>query len=207
MKVLSVLLIVIILCSCSGKNKKPQPEKTVDHPEVQTQKTLTFQKVGELFFRRSYAEGQFREMSDAEYEKINKSNPSGDGGNDTSLLKRIHEFGFVNNNNELLLKKFNSYKPVIHNNPETSFVLTDEKGDKLNCSLISAFKESKYKLKISSNDQTKEFTLDGFCCVEGMSFIMLDIIPGGYKELVVHHEYYIMLGDNDDIIVYEVTFK
>ena len=38
-----------------------------------------------------------------------------------------------------------------------------------------------------------------------ISYLIVDLIPGGYPEIVVLNEYYIMNGDNSDIYIYEVT--
>ena len=38
-----------------------------------------------------------------------------------------------------------------------------------------------------------------------ISYLLLDLILGGYPEIVVLNEYYIMNGDNSNIFIYQVT--
>jgi len=64
-----------------------------------------------------------------------------------------------------------------------------------------------YQLAISFKKNKAVIELEGHYGYgnRDISYLLLDLIPGGYPEIVVLNEYYIMNGDNSDIYIYEVT--
>src|SRR6266496_4144167 len=106
MRILSFMCLAIIFCCCSDKNKQPQIEKSIVPNQKDITKKISINKIGELQFRRSYANNQLMKMSDAEYEKIRRSNPWGYDNHDTSLLKKFQKFIFM----RLVITNFYYYR-------------------------------------------------------------------------------------------------
>ena len=139
-------------------------------------------------------------MSNKEYEEIKNSNPDPDSSNDSTLVKKFQELGLVKNSG-LLRIKFKS-------NKSSDFKLTGLHGDTINCQIVKEEKENKYNKRklIVTRDQTVEMEIEGFYGAGNseLKYLLLDVVPGGYKEIVILNEYYIMNGDNSDLYIYEV---
>ena len=206
MRVLSFLFIMIILYSCSGENKKTSIEKIKAPRQTKTEKKISIKKIGELRFRRSYADNQFREMSHAEYEEIRRSNPEPDYFNDSLLVKKFQKIGLINSKKELLLRKFNSFKVYDYEHPEALFILEDSSQMKLSSELCKINGVNEFNLWVSDGTKAQEIKIDGFY-FEGLKYMLLDIIKGGYKEVVILNNYYIMNGDNSDLFIYEINYN
>jgi len=200
------MCLAIIFCCCSDKNKQPQIEKSIVPNQKDITKKISINKIGELQFRRSYANNQLMKMSDAEYEKIRRSNPWGYDNHDTSLLKKFQKFGLVNKKYNLLLRNFKSQSKINFEHFTAEFGLWDSIQNKLVFRFIRNKDDSKYKLWITDNSINSEIQIDGFY-LEGLKFMVLDIVPGGYSEIVILNNYYIMNGDNSDIYIYEISYN
>lgn len=206
MRILSFFLIVVILHSCTEAKQKSEVDKKNIRPKIINQKNLVIRKVDDLRFRRSYADRQFRKMSDGEYERIKRSNPGGYSNYDTSLLKKFREIGLLDKNYDLFLKKFKSLKIVDFDHQNVSFQIQDSIQNKLNCEFRRVDKTSKYTLSVSDGLLNSKIDVDGFYMAD-LKFMLLDIVPGGYREVVILNDYYIMNGDNSDIFIYEIKYN
>lgn len=182
-KILPIALLVIIV-GCSEKNK------------------LSINKAGELQFRRSYAAIQFRDMSDQELDSIEKSNPEPAAytSKDTALLKRFHEIGLVDNKYAL--------KRVMFVNGYKTFQLTSS-DNKISCHIVrpaDSTDSGLYDLIVRNGNQRSIIRIEGHYggTNEDIKYLLLDIITGGFKEIVILEEYYIMNGDNSDLYIYEI---
>jgi len=207
MRVLFVFLIAIFLYSCSEANKKPQVEKKIIPHQIENVKKLSIRKVGELRFRRSYADIQFREMSNAELEKIRKSNPEYyyAGEPDSFLLKRLETLNYLDQNYDLFRNKFKI-------NKSKEFEVTGNDSIALKCWFIrpqDTTKYDKYNLVLNKNNLNTEIEIEGFYSFtyDEIKYLLLDIIPGGFKEVLVLSEYYFMNGDNSDLFIYEIKYN
>jgi len=202
MRVLSFLFIMIILYSCSDENKKTQVEKITALPQTKTQKEISIKKIGELCFRMGYViEGKTLNLSQLKKIGEDKRTYYYAGKSDTTLLKKFQDLGLVNND-ELILRKFNSCKIYDYDRPEALFTLEDPMQKKLIAELCK-IDESKFNLWVSDSSKISEIEIDGFYH-EGLKFMLLDVVPGGYKEVVILNNYYIMNGENSDIFIYEI---
>jgi len=195
-RVFFFLFIATFLYSCSGQNKKAPVEKETIKAEVQTAKKLLIQKVGELGFRRTYS------GSDPD----NKwDNPWG-YNRDTLLVKSFQEIGLVTRHNRLLLEKFDSCKLYDYDHPEASFILTDLQQKNLKVQFCYKGGYANFDLSVADGQQSSEIEIDG-SYFEGLKYLLLDIVDGGYKEIVVLNNYYIMNGDNSDLLIYEIKYN
>lgn len=202
MKIVFPLVVILLFCGCAEKKNKKTSQGNHIEIKPDPNNKISINIVGELRFRRSYANSQFREISDKEIDSIGKSNPWIYAQPDTTLLKKLQEFGVVNNDCELLRFKFRS-------NQNKNFEL-NEKGKKpLSCSLIRLSNSDKYELIIQIDDQVAKLQIEGGYGLlnEDIKYLLFDVIPGGYKEIIVLHEYYIMNGDNSDIYIYEIQLN
>jgi hypothetical protein len=206
MRVLFSFLIAPILYCCSDTNKKAQVEKKIVYPQIENAKKLSIRKVGELRFRRSYADIQFREMSDAELEQIRRSNPSPDFFNDSTLVKKFQKIGLLNGKEELLLRKFDSYKVYDYDHRSALFILTDSIENKITVEICYKGGYANFDLCVGDGQQNSEIEIDG-AYFEGLKYMLLDIVERGYKEIVILNNYYIMNGDNSDLLIYEIKYN
>ncbi|MBI5857767.1 MAG: hypothetical protein HZB42_08950 [Sphingobacteriales bacterium] len=176
---------IIIVASCTDKKSD----------------NLSIQKVGELLFRRSYAAIQFRDVPEKELDSIENSNPGTYANSDTVLLKKLQEFGLVDEKYGLIISMF-------HSNGTKSFELnSDEK--KIRCRIERPADQDKYDLynlvAVNGNKRSKIEIEGHYGVLNGdIKYLLFDIIPGGYKEIVILNEYYIMNGDNSDLYIYEI---
>lgn len=160
---------------------------------------ISIKKVGKLQFRRSYASAVFD--STLNVDSIQKGNAASSDWNDSALLKRFREFWLVDSNDALKRSMFTEeYK---------TFELTS--GDKkITGWIVRPADDSTmfglYDLELIRGKERYRTRLEGHYGVmnEDIKYLLLDIIPGGYKEFVALEEYYIMNGDNSDVYIYEI---
>lgn len=201
-----ILLIssLLIIVSCSDRIAKETVAKS-NAIEKDKARVLSIHKAGELRFRRSYSDRMFREMSDKEADSIEKSNPRVYETSDSTLLKKIAEFGLVTRNYELIRNKFKFTK-------KSDFNLTGNDVEDVSCKIVrpaNADTVDLYNLIATSGSYRSEVEIEGHYGVlnEDIKFLIYDVIQGGYQELLVLHEYYIMNGDNSDVFIYEVKWN
>lgn len=163
--------------------------------------SVSVQEVDELVFRRSYS-GGIEPLSDKEVEKIRRSNPEPGYWNDTTLIDRLYKLGIVNKKHELLLKKF---KP----NDSKDFQLIAKEKENISCRIVRSINPNTpdlYDLVVNRGNEQTKIQIEGHYGYlnEDIKYLLLDVIPGGYKEFVVLYEYYISNGDNSVILIYEI---
>ncbi len=205
MKLVFFIVAFLMICGCQERKANEASKKNPPYLETEILKKLSVKKVGELRFRMAYViEGKTLNFN--QLKKIGQDKPVDyyDTNTDTILLKKFQELGLVKNKYELLLKKFKSLKIIDFEHPETSFELSDSIQKKINCQLRKSNKEMKYNLLVSDSLLSSQIEVEGFYLSEGLKFMLLDVIPGGYKEIVILNNYYISNGDNSDIYVYEI---
>ncbi len=187
---LIILLVLTTILSCKSKATNTKP--------------AFVEYIGELRFRKTYADIQFmnNEKETDEYlAKQSNSNPI--LLTDTAdpiffIADRLNQLGLLRKDTrniyELLLPKFNFQtedSSSFHTSSETKYKLkfyTDSSGGTTLLKLIST--------KDSIIIDTKSTPL------QDLNYTFLDVIPGGNKELVFLHDYYIMNGDNFDLKLY-----
>jgi hypothetical protein len=171
------------------------------------EKKLTITRAGDFMFRRSYADIQFGIIDDHDVDSIMNSNPSLGGKvlyhEDSVLLSGLRKSGILDNSYNLVRSKFPESVPK-------QFRLTGKNGKQLQGNFAhrtSAEYSDQYDLSISGKKQKviTELAEHYGSLNRDISYLLLDLIPGGYPEIVVLNEYYIMNGDNSDIYIYEVT--
>jgi hypothetical protein len=166
-----------------------------------SEKKFSIQKVGELRCRRSYAAIRFRDVPDKELDSIENSNPSCYSDHDTILITKLQKFGLLDKEYGLTRVMF---KPSESKNFELAW------GDrKIICQIARPADTKKYdvyNLVAIIGNKRSEIEIEGYYTAlnEDIKYLLLDIIPGGFKEIVVLNEYYIMNGDNSDLFIYEI---
>lgn len=169
--------------------------------ERPTSSQLSFHKIGEIRFRRSYAHIQFRDVSTKELDSIRNSNPNaGNTGDDVELITLLQNHNIADNNGGLIRSSF------ISNSPKTFKLYSNNK--KVTCHLIRSKNKNRYyyDLVILYDTIKHEIELEGQYGLpnEDIKYLLLDIKEGGFKEIIILNEYYIMNGDNSDIYIYEI---
>lgn len=160
---------------------------------------------GDLQFRKTFASIQFitdEEERDKYVEQQEKSNPILLAQTDDSnldILNRFEQLGLICQNTpdeyELLLSRFNFLT-------DTSFVY-DISGIKYNLKFYTDNSGETTFFKLFS--KTDSASIDTKSTpLQDLNYILLDIIPGGNKELVFLDDYYIMNGYNFGLKVYEI---
>jgi hypothetical protein len=171
------------------------------------EKKLTIIKAGDFMFRRSYAAIQFRDISDSELDSIEKSNPGPGNINanhlDSLLMLHLRKEGVLDSSFHLIRSKFPETVPL-------KFTLTNQKGKQLHGSFMHRPPDEitdLYNLVLTGKKQELVYELEEHYGGTGreISYLLLDLIPGGYPEIVVLNEYYIMNGDNSNVLIYEVN--
>ncbi len=165
-------LFVFILFSCKSKDQKTN---SITSPKMKI--------VGELMFRRSYAEIQSGKLSNKEMDALYDINPTC-GGCDTLLLKKFQKLGFVKKN-ELLLEK-------IDFSTSDTVILKTINGARLTISLFLDTTDYKWKLKTKSDT----LDIDSYAINSKPKLFLTNIVDRSFQELIVFYTYYIMNGDN-----------
>ena len=194
-------LSVIIAISCSQKQKKGKNPQSANIPIVQkADKKITLRLVGEVEFDRSYSDAQFiddEKERDKYYKKQDKSNPLLiPAGIKDSLKDKLEKFGFVRGE-ELLLNRF-KYKT------KKEFPVRDDSGKSINIRFKHNEKNGEWKLFVSVDQDSSEIKLPS---LQELKYALLDIIPDGYKEIVLLDEHYISNNELYDLIVYEIKTR
>ena len=187
---LSIILLVAFVLGCSEKK-------------------LKITKVGEFSFRRSYAGLQFWEDTDPrKVDSIISSNPAIQ--RDSFNIKEVELLADLSLS-EILDLANNLKRDKFPDNPKKVFNLIHENGNQLQGKFSvqsqSGKQNDRYLLEISNEKSKAIFNLqESYGALNrDISYLIVDLIPGGYPEIVVLNEYYIMNGDNSDIYIYEVT--
>lgn len=170
------------------------------------EKEYKIAKAGEFIFRRSYADIQFRDMSVQELDSIENSNPSLGystmSARDSAILGNLYALGFLDSSYNLIRGKF-------PDSVQKQFILSGKNGNQVQGSFIhpDSREPDQYQLVITGKNNKAVFDLEEHygALNRDTSYCLLDLIPGGYPEIVVLNEYYIMNGDNSDIFIYQVT--
>jgi hypothetical protein len=187
MKLLSTVFALLLFCSCREDK-------------------LTITNAGDFGFRRSYSEIQFRDISDQELDSIRNSNPrSCDlpfNHTDSLLIFQFQKEGILDSSYHLIRSKF-------PDSVQKQFILTGKNGNQVQGAFIhpDGREPDRYQLVITGRSNKAVFDLEEHygASTREISYCLLDLIPGGYPEIVVLNEYYIMNGDNSDIFIYQVT--
>lgn len=97
---------------------------------------------------------------------------------------------------------------MFKSNESKNFELSRD-NKKISCQIarpINSSKNDLYNLFAVIENKRSEIEIEGNYGMlnEDIKYLLLDIIPGGYKEVIVLNEYYIMNGDNSDLYIYEI---
>ncbi len=189
------VILSVFLLQCARKEKK---QKTEEFLTVRTSPPISIVFAGSVGFRRSYADIQFME-DEKEIEKYldkqRKSNPaSADYSSNKFLLTQFEKFGIVTGNQLLLHKLKLSSKE--------NFSFRDSSGKNINVHFTYSLENGDHGINIYSGKDSSKVKVDAHYI--DLKYCLLDIIPGGNKEIVVLNEYYIMNGDNFELLVYEI---
>jgi hypothetical protein len=203
---LPILAIVLMssIYSCSQKKNTSTQETGIPVPEADTTKNISIHFIGDVEFRKSYA--HIPSMEDEkeaakEGQRVDESNPVSLDEDKISIRSTLEKFGFVKGT-ELLLNKFRFTRKEQNELSDSSgkvvrITIDHSIGDKMEDDYWSmrAFHE-----KDSANTKIDAHLME-------LKYALLDIIPGGYKEIVFLYEWYIANGYNYDLLVYEVKTK
>lgn len=201
LQIIATVFAVAILFSCKQKEAEKNTEKII-YPGPLVKKEIEITLMGEFISRRSYYKLQTPELQNKSEKEIDKylreqenSNPEIIESSDTDIIKHLTRLGLVRKG-EFLLNKFKG-------SDKESFEYADSAGKKYKIKLIR--NETNYAAKLviyTSTDSVVVDTKRSFS--PEFKFAIMDVIPGGNKELVLLHEYHISNGDNSDLFVYGI---
>jgi hypothetical protein len=162
-----------------------------------TDTSICIRHAGFVEFVRSYSGIQSlktKKEIDRYVEKQRRSNPSDIEGKNDNLRKQFEKFGFVKGK-ELLLRKFKS-------NTELDFSFIGQSGKQIKINFTrDTIKGFNDKIIASSGKDSCEIKARFFF---GLKSALLDIIPGGNKELVMYSEDYLSNTEFYYFDVYEI---
>ena len=199
MKLLSLVFMMLIISGSKEKQATKPVSQNEQHRIPASARKLSIEQVGELRFRKSY------NMTDKEhrptyydYDGLNAGSP---------LLKRFKALGYLNNKYELLTKKLTSFKLFNIEKPDTTFHLADNLNNEISCQIKKADSVYTYDLFVADSAQRILQKIDNKFILPGLQFSTLDIVPGGFKEVILLDAYYIIKGDNYDFFIYEIKYN
>jgi hypothetical protein len=189
-------ILAFVVISCSQKKQPPVSALPLSSPKSEIKKAA-ISLVGEIVFRRTFADAQF--MKDEKeisryYDRQEKSNPEMIQDPD-SLRKSFEDLHFVKGD-DLLLSRFRFYTKK-----EAAFSCQSGK------ILTLHFERSTVKpeVRISMVGKPDSIYVPFDEPLAAIRYTFSNIIPGGNRELIVLNEYHIMNGDNFDFTVYQIT--
>lgn len=189
------ILVSTLFVSCTNPTKQRQ---SVISPSAAVNKNISIEQVGELRSRRSFASIQFMDDSleiEQYIQKQEKANPTFSYPTDSSLLKRFEALGFAKES-ELLLSEF-QFDTISH------FHLKEATGKIIDVMFDHVLRRTgEHKLTVSYKNDSVRMNIPGH--MQALQYTLLDVVPGGNRELVLLDEYYIMNGYNFDFYVYEI---
>ena len=162
-------------------------------PSCSKNKDLAIHKVGNLLFRNSYA-NLYQENSN-EFDSIQKSAPEMilDSVEDSSLINKLEKIGIIKNNTLQLDKlKFKNAQITKESIDDSFKFCTVYYNSKLNNIILEVNASGKKINRIIKNDGSR------------LQYRAIDLINGGYNEILVFDSYYISNGDNYSLEIYEV---
>jgi hypothetical protein len=195
MKILFYLafLVTISLISCRNKKKgESAPQFSSPSPSSATSEAslykLRIEKIGELVFRTpDNIVIMSADLINAKPTLASK---------DTSLFQKMKQFRFIKDN-KLLVKNFNYAT-------EPKFEIRNKNGKSIKVEIANAprslidynFNLTGYGYKIEKKiDET--FFMD-------IRYKVLDVIPGGFPEIILYMQYYYAFAENWELEIYEV---
>ncbi|HET6993581.1 MAG TPA: hypothetical protein VFI06_01305 [Chitinophagaceae bacterium] len=188
------LVVVVFFLACSQKKNTPQPVAAVQKVD----KKISIHEIGRLEFIKSYSFVQSTTLNKKEIEKMweetENSNPKDRNPADSALLRRFQKLGFVKDDG-LLLDKFK-----YSNNLDTWLISPG--GEKIRTWVEQdSTSGSNDKLIVSSGTDTAEIKIASFMQLE---YALLDVKPGGNKEVVILNEHYLSNTYLYNLFVYEI---
>jgi len=190
------LILGVIAFAC--KRNKDKPHQPSALPGETSREQITICHEGGVEFDRSYSFLMSMDYSEKEMAKMMEetanSNPDNRMPADTRLKKRFEQLGFVDGD-ELLLHKFK-----YSSNPDTS--ITTATGHQVKI----RFKQSQistldYRIVIYSGNDSTEIKTYPYM---GLEYALLDVVPGGNKEIIILNERYLANNELYDFDVYEI---
>jgi hypothetical protein len=191
---------LFIIISCSQKKEK---QSEVILPEKKIEKRLSITGIGRLEFDRSYSAGMAinnEKERNKYYKEVKKSNPflNITPYDSLDLQNKFQNLGFVNGY-ELTLKKF-KYET------KKDFEISDEKGKSIQAHFERKDSVAEWKLFVFNKKDTSQIELQPYYIFQ-LKYALLNIIPGGYPEIVVFIEDYISNNERYIFEVFEIKTK
>lgn len=156
---------------------------------------LCITKISELGFRRSYAGHE--EWSDEYMDSVMRSNPDFMNSDDTLYIGNLKALGLVKDN-QLLLNKFNGVK-------KTPIYLSDNNSHKVSIDVDYLDENSCFGIIVRDKDSKASAPLLDENMFGNTQIDTIDLIPGGFKEILVLENYYIMNGDDYFISIFKIN--
>lgn len=198
-------MIALFFCCTTKKNSNHPSSAESEHPDISTiDSSLFISLVCDLQFNRSFSSAQF--MNDEKeieqyYKRQEKSNPVWIGSYsnyDTLVKKRFETLGIVKGD-ELLLHKFRFMT-------RNHYQFPDHTGKKINIHFKRDTSGTSDTIKIFSEAGSGKAGIRIRIPFE-LKYNLMDIIPGGNKEIVLLNESYISNNYLFDLEVYEIKRK
>ena len=189
-----LLPIICFILGCSeNKGKESKSNKTIS--TLDTVSKLTIIPLDSIVFRNSY--NGPNQLTEKEHDRISNSNPTLSTIDDKISVFLLKALGLVKKHKLIL----SSFKKI------NSFVLKNKFGDILNGKADYFQQDSLhdriYRITINNSSQIAKIDIDGDV-LEQVKVALIDFVPGGYKEIAVLKSYYIINGDNYEVIIYKI---
>jgi hypothetical protein len=196
-----ILFSIIIVSSCTRNKKEPKQVIAKIEP-LREQKKLSVKYIGEIRSGKSYA-FLMTPMSEVEkaktYKRVQKGNPDLDydiyTSQDSNLVAAFEKIGLIKNG-EIILNKFKSLSDSI-----TTFL--DISGNKIALKYYYNNESEHIHFKLSNTKDTIDIDT-GSSLPQKLDYALMDIIPGGNKELVFLDDWYVSNNERYHFKVYEI---
>jgi hypothetical protein len=184
---IAAFFFLTILISCNNEKHKESTSIVVKESSI-------IQKIAEISFRRSYADHHL--LSEKQMDSLYKTNPSllnfDENETNAVLFKNLEKLKVLAND-ELLIKRFEKETPN-----EENYIDNDKKW-LFSYSLVD-HQSNSLKVSVNNNNKVVENIID----IEDkvlVGIVLEDLDNDNVKEILVLVTYYIMNGDNYDLII------
>ncbi|MEC4048944.1 hypothetical protein OX284_005860 [Flavobacterium sp. SUN046] len=158
------------------------------------EKDMEIHKVGNLLFRNSYVSIS-DSSSNKKFDSIEKSNPEMiiDSIKDRCVIKKLEKVGIIRDNRLQLDKIKFKYAQITEDSKDSSNKF---------CRIYYNNKLANIILEVKANGKKANRILknDG----SHLQYETIDLVKGGFSEILVFDSYYVSNGDNYSLEIYEI---
>jgi hypothetical protein len=203
-----ILSLVLLVCNflffsipgCVGH--QPKKQMTIKADSSVTTVKLKVKLIDSASFRRSYWAPDNQTAREAYIQE--HADPFPMDSISKEVEERLMKAGIIRQHC-LVLSKFKYFFDVVDTSLRHELILSSVSGKKIHVSGYYLPDYSEFRLKFHDETDSTVVRLEQY--LQEIKIAHADIVPGGYKELIILRNMYIVNGDNYYISIYEVSEK